>query len=324
MLMAIRARANHLSAPAITLYAAFPPTPHVGDVDSFGVTATLANGATGTLTITVDVLPAGLTLGATTMVDATHYKATVSGTLTTVQNVTSTFGATGGSVGATPLVHAFNVTAASTGVIPVGTPAALSGPGSSIPIPSGCQAGDLMLLSYISNVAPTMPTGSTAIVADAVTWTPTFTNHTGSYGYFLTSADITAGSVAWTNNAFTAATASFWRSVHASIVDVQSALNKATTVAPPQTLSAAGITTTVNGDMLVFTGILRSNGSVAGTFTTASGFTVAVNNTASGSRSLTVQYQAQATAGAVSGPSCTFNNGNTAAWAANLVALKPA
>jgi hypothetical protein len=76
--------------------------------------------------------------------------------------------------------------------------------------------------------------------------------------------------------------------------------------------------------MLVFTGILRSNGSVAGTFTTASGFTVAVNNTASGSRSLTVQYQAQATAGAVSGPSSVFSNSNTAAWAANLVALKPA
>jgi hypothetical protein len=111
LLMAIRARLNHLSAPAITLSAPFPATPHVGDIISFDVTATLVDGATGTLTITVDTLPAGLSLGSTSMVDSTHYKATVSGTLTTVQDVTSTFGATGGSVGSTPLVHAFNVQA---------------------------------------------------------------------------------------------------------------------------------------------------------------------------------------------------------------------
>jgi hypothetical protein len=89
-------------------------------------------------------------------------------------------------------------------------------------------------------------------------------------------------------------------------------------------LSAAGITTTVNGDMLVFTGLVRSNGGASGTFTLASGFTDAVDNIANGSRSLTVQYQAQTTAGAVSGPSSVFANSNTADWAANLVALKPA
>jgi hypothetical protein len=86
----------------------------VGDAASFDVVATLTNGATGPLTITVDALPDGLSLGSTSQVDATNYKATVSGTYTTVETGTSTYGATGGSVAATPLVHAFNVAASGT------------------------------------------------------------------------------------------------------------------------------------------------------------------------------------------------------------------
>lgn len=121
------------AAPAITLSATFPTTTHVGDTVSFDVVATLVDGATGTPTITVDQLPDGLMLGGTSMVDATTYKATVSGTLTTVQDITSTFGATGGSVAATPMVHAFSVQAAgSMNVVQIATTQrAASGP----PIP---------------------------------------------------------------------------------------------------------------------------------------------------------------------------------------------
>lgn len=105
---------NLVPAPAVTLSATFPSSPHVGDTVNFDVTATLVGGATGALTVNVDQLPAGLTLGSTSQVDATHFKATVSGTLTTVQDIAATFGATGGSVAATPLVHEFNVQAAVT------------------------------------------------------------------------------------------------------------------------------------------------------------------------------------------------------------------
>jgi hypothetical protein len=108
--------ANLVPAPAITLSATFPSSPHVGDTVNFDVIATLVGGATGTLTIGVDQLPAGLTLGATSQMDATHYKATVSGTLTTVQDITGTFDATGGSVAATSLTHEFNVQASATGL----------------------------------------------------------------------------------------------------------------------------------------------------------------------------------------------------------------
>jgi hypothetical protein len=111
LLMALRPK---VAQPAITLSATFPSNPHVGDTVNFDVIATLVDGATGTPTIMVDQLPAGLTLGTTSQADATHYKATVSGTYTTAQAGTSTYSVTGGSVAAAPLVHGYNVQAAAT------------------------------------------------------------------------------------------------------------------------------------------------------------------------------------------------------------------
>lgn len=152
--------------PAITLSAPFPATPHVGDTVNFDVTATLVDGATGTPTITVDQLPDGLTLGATTMVDATHYTATVSGTLTTVQDITCTFGATGGSVAATPKTHEFNVTEAGASVELVDCGhSANSGTTVNMSVPISVAAGDTILavLSARQGATNTGPAGFTLV-----------------------------------------------------------------------------------------------------------------------------------------------------------------
>ncbi|HET9819667.1 MAG TPA: hypothetical protein VFP92_10940 [Rhodanobacteraceae bacterium] len=137
----------------ITLSATFPTSPKVGDAVNFDVTATLANGATGTLTITQDTLPAGLSLGATSQVDANHYKATVSGTLTTAATGTTNFGATGGSVAAQELAWNWTVSAAPSGPTRV---ALVQAHGSSVTGAVGAfdfpavdiKAGDLLVVQY--------------------------------------------------------------------------------------------------------------------------------------------------------------------------------
>lgn len=233
---------------------------------------------------------------------------------------TSTFTASNGTQSKT-LVHDFNVTAAPAGISYVGG-ITTSGASTSIPLPAACQASDLLYLNYISSVTPTAPAGSTAIVADNV---PFSSLHMGLYGYFLTAADITAGSVAWNSGSSSSASAiDFFRGVHASIVDVQSPFAISTSDPHPQTPTADSITTAVNGDMLVFSGLVRTNGGIAGTFTTAPGFTKGAENVASGNRSITTQYQTQAAVGATGSVSCSFENNNTGSWAAILVALKPA
>lgn len=154
------------AAPAITLSASFPSSPHVGDTVNFDVTATLVDGATGTPTITVDQLPAGLSLGSTSMVDATHYKATVPGTLTTAQTITSTFGATGGSVAATPLAHEFDVTEAGATVDLVDCGhSANSGTTVNMSVPVSVAAGDTILavLSARQGATNTGPAGFTLL-----------------------------------------------------------------------------------------------------------------------------------------------------------------
>lgn len=146
------------AAPAITMSATFPTSPRVGDTVSFDVTATLVDGATGTPTITVDQLPDGLALGGTSMVDVTHYKATVSGTLTTVEDVTATFGATGGSVAATPLVHAFSVKAAgSMNVVQIATTQRATAAGAPIPLTLASVKKDDLIVAVL-NYNTTQPT----------------------------------------------------------------------------------------------------------------------------------------------------------------------
>lgn len=134
----------------ITLSATFPTSPKVGDAVNFDVTATLANGATGTLTITQDTLPAGLSLGATSQVDANHYKATVSGTLTTAATGTTNFGATGGSVAAQELAWNWTVSAAPSGPTRVAQQMIVGTSGvSSVAFDAvDLLAGDLVVIKY--------------------------------------------------------------------------------------------------------------------------------------------------------------------------------
>jgi hypothetical protein len=170
--------ANLIPAPAITLSATFPTSPKVGDVVNFDVTATLANGATGTLTITQDTLPAGLSLGATSLVDATHYKATVSGTLTTAATGTTSFGATGGSVAAQALEWDWTVSAAASS--PVLVQLANKSPSSttdSIPLDSPATAGNALVLCVVArnNQPPATPSGWTK--ADDLLLTGTSVGH---------------------------------------------------------------------------------------------------------------------------------------------------
>lgn len=138
------------SSPAVTLTGNFPSAPTVGDVANFALTAVLSGGATGTPTIGVDVLPAGLTLGTTTSSDGITFTANVTGTYTTVQTGTSTYTAIGASVSATPLAHNFNVQAAvGVSVIRAGgglTPLTAS-LGQHIPLAlSGINVGDMLVI----------------------------------------------------------------------------------------------------------------------------------------------------------------------------------
>lgn len=85
------------ASPAIVLdLSGLPASGTTGDAYSGVVKATLIDGATAAPTITVDALPAGLTLGSTTY-SAGVYSATVTGTPTTVQTLTSHFSASNGA-----------------------------------------------------------------------------------------------------------------------------------------------------------------------------------------------------------------------------------
>lgn len=106
-------------APAITLSATFPSSLHVGDTGSFDITATLIDGATGSPTITGSSLPDGMSIGTTTDNGDGTFTATVNYDLTTEQDITASFGTTGGSVAATALVHEFDVTVPATLVQPI-------------------------------------------------------------------------------------------------------------------------------------------------------------------------------------------------------------
>lgn len=113
------------------LFKAYTPTPHinvvvnlptayVGHAYSGSVTGTNANGATGTITYSVDSLPAGLTLNTAT--------GAVTGTPTATSTITSNFTATNGTQSA-PAAHAWSVITPSltlTGTLPATATAGVS------------------------------------------------------------------------------------------------------------------------------------------------------------------------------------------------------
>lgn len=166
MLMMARARQNH-AAGGIAI-ATNLAAPVVGQPYTGSVTVTLSGGAVGPVTITVDELPDGLSLGAVTQVDAQTYRADVDGTPTTAQTVASTF--TGSIPNLTPVTaqYSFVVGAVSAGLAVVQQVAtSLSGDNATIPLTlnAPATAGNLLLaqVSTASGREPPAPTGWTLL-----------------------------------------------------------------------------------------------------------------------------------------------------------------
>jgi len=312
---------NIVASPAIALAATFPSSPHVGDSVNFDVTATLVFGATGTPTITVDQLPAGLSLGSTSMVDATHYKATVSGTLTTAQGITSTFGTTGGSPNATPLAHTFNVAAAATSATFVGANTFKSTSGNA-PLPPGGQSGDWLFIAPTTNAVVTLsaPASPYAIpVIGDFNYTPSGNNrHLAVWAYKLTATDITNGYVAITTNAGRSQLIVARSSQATNPVDVSNTAIAAATT--PSSVTVGSITTTVDGALLLLIDVM-SGTSTTGTLGVA-GFTVAQSMN-DGTYHGGAAYLAQGAHGATGSVTAIFNNSASGASAAALIAVKP-
>jgi len=190
---------------------------------------------------------------------------------------------------------------------------------SSIALPAGCAAGDTLLITYHAGNSGTItpPAGSTTIIADA---NYTSGRHVRVYGYRLTAADVSAGSVSLSVSSY-AITAAVFRGVSAAaLVDVQGAVN-VLSGNRPVIITAPGITTTANGDMLIFIGAVMSTGGAIGTFTAPSGYG-SVNNTLNSTYAAILAYQPQASAGATGDVSAQFSNGNFGTSAGVLIALK--
>lgn len=306
--------ANLVPAPAITLSATFPSSPHVGDTVSFDVTATLVGGATGALTVTVDQLPAGLALGTTSQVDATHYKATVSGTLTNVQDITSTFGATGGSVAATSLVHDFNVTAA-TATAPgyvVGAADYVYPGVSAVPLPAGCQAGDFVVIAgNSSNTSNALKcTAGTQLLA------PTGGKNLTIYGYTLTATDIANGS--FPANVTYSYEMGIWRAPTGVGVDVVGA---PTTFSAFANLTVANVTTTATHTALTAIfgrGTGASNDAIPTPY--PAGWSLVANSPVNGYGLGSLRFDDFTPAGTTSSPNFGQNSFTTTTI---LIALKP-
>jgi len=190
---------------------------------------------------------------------------------------------------------------------------------SSIALPAGCAAGDTLLIVYQGGNTGTItpPSGSTTIIADGVY---TSGRHVRVYGYPLTSADVAAGSVSLSVSSY-ATTPAVFRGVDvASMVDVLGTFNTLSGNRPV-IITATGITTLSDGDMLVFVGAVASSGGAIGTFTAPSGYG-SVNNTNNSSYATILAYQAQATHGATGDVSAQFSNGNFGTSGGVLIALK--
>lgn len=315
--------------------------PITGDAPAAGslsVTFTATNGSqtsklTHTFAANDDVGPvvspsalsfAGAKLGVTVSrgVDAAVAPCAIAFTGATLETtgaspVTLPMGAAALSVTGQTLVE--NVGAAGGTVDFVGACTPTYGAISSIALPPGCAAGDTMLIVYHSGNSGTItpPAGSTAIVADSVY---TSGRHVRVYGYRLTSADVTAGSVSLSVSSY-AITPAVFRGVDvASMVDVQGTFN-VMSGNRPVIITANGITTTTSGDMLIFCGAVASTGGAIGTFTAPSDYG-SVNNTNNSSYATILAYQPQAIAGATGDVSAQFSNSNFGTSAGVLIALR--
>lgn len=196
-------------------------------------------------------------------------------------------------------------------------------------LPGAAAAGDTAIIAIAldTNTASTTgPAGSSKLVNDV---------HFGAdhqiaalYAVRLTSADIAAGTIAFTitnpSENWTLQGAVF-RGVSAVPLDV--AVSSATTSsagASPYSMTAPGLTTTKNGDALIYFGVPDPSSGTTGTFGSAPiGFTKIGDNIHTWSDQ-TLAYMLQAIAGATGDATCSYTAAASGAWGAWLVALKAA
>lgn len=219
-----------------------------------------------------------------------------------------------GSLRAPPVVSA--------GITYVGS-TSVHGSISSIALPAGCASGDYVpiLVEGLSTTSFSL-TGSGTLQALSQYTSSGTARVMGIFEYVLTSTDVTNGSLALVSNG-SIISISVFRGVNATPVDQQSAMGTQSSQ-KPVTLVAAGVTTTVPNDMLVFFGTVGNlGGSLTGTWTQQSGFTASVQDQRS-NECTTIAYAVQASAGPTGSVSATFSNNNFGQSAAVLIALKPA
>lgn len=200
-------------------------------------------------------------------------------------------------------------------------PFVASGAFSTLAVPSGAAAGDLMFIGIQNaGTAITPPSGSTTLLSP-YTYASSPTGSITAFGYFLSSADITAGTVSCSSASSAKGCIGIYRNVAAGITDVIGSAS-ATTNQRPALVPGSAITTTLANDLVLLFGAARSNGSAAGTFTPATGFTDHVDEVAASTNVATLQYMQAPSAGAISAVTSSFNNGNNGVGAGVLIALK--
>lgn len=241
-------------APLLRSFVRITQTPStaatVGAAYSDTVSAANRGNGSGAITYSVDTLPAGLSLNAST--------GAITGTPTTAQTLTSTFTASNGTQSASTAVN-YVVSAASSGITYIGYYSIfrVSTGTISVTLPAGSAANDCAVILTSQDTtsnAYTMPTGAMAI----------FSGYFGADGqqyqdalYFLTATDVTNGHINLTDNNGNDSTiiVLFFRGVNTtSPLNASLATTSDSNVPSPVSLTANSITTTVANCMLVYHG----------------------------------------------------------------------
>lgn len=313
--------ALRVKKPAIT-FSTTLPQPQVGVAYTGSITATNVDGATGAITLTPTGLPAGLSLG--TRTGSGPYTWPVTGTPTTAGAFSASFAATNGTQSAS---YAWSGSVNAGGITITGSSTFYGNLFSTLPVPAGAAAGDLMVIAGFAtsnSVGITPPTGSTQFYSQI--FGPSGQRNAHAWGYFLTATDITNGHVSFTTTTSynMGGVIGTYRGVHASMTDVIGTPGSSSVAANPIPISAPGITTTAPNDLILFHGAAFSGGAKVGTFTVATGFTDQIDQLNVGSLSNTLQTMAAPTAGAIGAASSTFSNTNAGTYCGILIALKAA
>lgn len=213
---------------------------------------------------------------------------------------TSTFTASNGTQSKT-LVHTFNVTAAPSAIAKVGTPVIFTATSGNLPLPTGCQAGDVLV---IANRGATMPAPSGFTTLLAKTNYGTSGRQSAIYAKALTATDISNGYITVSSNSNTCTAVAYRGVDNTTLTNAIGTLNTGQN-GTPVTMTASSITTTVDGCMLLFFGMPDQNASTSGTFTSPTGYTDVADNL-TGFRANTIASLLQTTHGATGDVTGTY------------------